>query len=254
MARSLMKYIYISLGLLAIDAAISMGLVTRMVVFLHFWGAGPFEIANPPGTTPSTYMLNGHPAGLLVDQGHTTNGAGGTALVLVGFGGILALWLEHRSRTKHGKSSPVFYVWAITVVLSWLLTLTALIYTYVVTAMTQNQSIDPAVAVQNAGQPYPDDWWTPETWYTAVLGLTLSNESDYDLIRNNLRLMRGWRYNLIPLFILGFILMDLVILEVLRTRKAGAKGGYGRAPSGEHHQIEKDNKGQMDAAQHPLNA
>ncbi|KAK3387201.1 hypothetical protein B0H63DRAFT_152617 [Podospora didyma] len=229
-SRPLIKYIYGALLLLAIDAAISLSLVSSMVAFLHGRASRPFEVAYPAG---SRFNLAGHPANLLVDQGHTTNGAGGTALVLVGFGGILALWLEHRSRTAYGKSSVAFYIWTTVTILSWLLTLTALIYVFVVTATTANQTIDLSVASRNAAPAkYPDNDWTPENWFIAMLALPLVYEADRNAINYNLRLMRGWRYNIIPLFLLGFVLIDLVILEILRVRKS--KGGmYGRTASGD---------------------
>ena len=90
-----MHYIAVVLILLAIDAAVNLALTSSMVAFLHKGGQGPFEVAYPAG---STFQLAGHPANLLVNQGHTTNGANGTALVLVGFGGVIAMSLEHRSR------------------------------------------------------------------------------------------------------------------------------------------------------------
>lgn len=102
--KSLLNPICFVLLLLAIDAAISLGLVSSMVAFMHGYGNGPFEVAYPQG---SGFLLAGHPAGLVTNQGHTTNAAGGTALVLVGFGGVIALFLERRSRTKVSKLSQV---------------------------------------------------------------------------------------------------------------------------------------------------
>lgn len=57
-------------------------------------------------------------------------------------------------------------------------------------------------------------------------------------IRQNLRIQAGWRYNLIALFIVGFVLMVLVVLEVIATRKN--RGRYGKAASGE---LEKNAEG-----------
>jgi hypothetical protein len=96
-SQSLMKYIYLAVGVLAIDAALEMSLVTSMVAYLHGKGSGPFEVVYPAG---QSFELFGKPSDLWTNQGHTTNGAGGTALVLVGFGGILALVLENQSRKK----------------------------------------------------------------------------------------------------------------------------------------------------------
>jgi hypothetical protein len=97
LSRSLLLPIGFTTFLLAVDAAISLGLVSSMVAFLHHYGRGPFPVANPAG---SYFLLAGEPANLVTDQGHTTNAAGGTALVLVAFGGTIALWLEKRSRKK----------------------------------------------------------------------------------------------------------------------------------------------------------
>lgn len=217
LTRSLLLLIGLATFLLAVDAAISLGLVSSMVGFLHGYGAGPFAVAYPRG---STFLLAGEPATLVTDQGHTANGAGGTALVLVGFGGAIALWLERRSRNKRDKSSPVFYLWAVIVLLSWLLTMAALIYTFVETTLTGGQSIDLAVAARNpAPAKYPDGSWTPENWYAAVLDLPLVSANDRSVISGNLNAMRGWRWNLIPLFLLGFALVVLVALELLRLRR-----------------------------------
>lgn len=57
-------------------------------------------------------------------------------------------------------------------------------------------------------------------------------------IRQNLRIQTGWRYNLIALFIVGFVLMVLVVLEVIATRKN--RGRYGKAALGE---VEKNAEG-----------
>jgi hypothetical protein len=75
-----------------------------MVSFLHGSGGGPFEVAYPAG---STFLLAGKPANLVTNQGHTANAAGGTALILVGAGGLVALLLEKRSR-KVSWCLPMF--------------------------------------------------------------------------------------------------------------------------------------------------
>ncbi|AEO71377.1 030a2135-d6bf-41b3-b0b6-b9dad91b38f4 [Thermothielavioides terrestris] len=216
-SRSLLLPIGLVLSLLFIDAAISLSLVSSMVAFLHTYGGGPFPIEGP---FESTFLLAGEPAHLVVNQGHTTNGANGTVLVLVGFGGCIALWLERRSRRKYDRSSPAFYVWALIVFLSCLLTLTALIYTFVETSKTGSQEIDYSVArATPAPAHYPNDRWTPENWYAAVLELPLVSDDDRRVIQHNLTLMRGWRWNLIPMFLLGFALLSLVVLELLRLRR-----------------------------------
>ena len=98
--------------------------------------------------------------------------------------------------------------------------MSALIYTFVETERTRG-SIDPAsAALFPAPAKYPDGRWTPENWYAAVLELSLViSPEDQDVIARNLRLMRGWRWNLIPLSVLGVVLATLVMLELLRFRR-----------------------------------
>lgn len=86
--------------------------------------------------------------------------------------------------------------------------------------MQSDQNISPTLAIINSPNPYPAHSWTPETWYTAVNKLSLVHDEDHDILTRKLRLMRGWRYNLIPFMILGFILMVLVIVELLRYRRS----------------------------------
>ena len=111
LTRPLLLPIGLTTLILAIDGAVSLGLVSSMVAFLHSSGRGPFGVASPDG---SPFPMAGEPANVVVNQGHTTNAAGGTALVLVGFGGILALWLERRERNKvsrHTLSLTHLFAW-----------------------------------------------------------------------------------------------------------------------------------------------
>lgn len=217
-----------------------------MVAFLHGYGSGPFQVLSGS----STFLLAGHTANLIINQGHTTNGAGGTAPVLVGFGSIIALILERRARNKVNiftthqypfiidclanvlvrQSSTFFYLWAVIVVLSCLLSLSALIYTFVEAGITDNQGVSIAVAQQNvAPARYPLDRWTPENWYLAVLELPLMNARNKNVIIGKLRLIRGWRWNTIPLFLPGLLLAILVAAEVIRGRKVrrgGKENGF----------------------------
>ncbi|KAK5660769.1 hypothetical protein OQA88_12135 [Cercophora sp. LCS_1] len=226
---SLLKYIYVVLGLYVADGIISLSFLSSMVAWLQkSGGAGPFTISYPEG---STFLMSGEPEKLLTNHGHVTNGAGGTAVVLVGFGGLIALLLENKSRNKYGKSSGAFTAWTVMVILSTLLTLTALIYTFVLQSKTGKQVIDLAEALRTAfPAKYDVDSWTPENWYKEVLNLPLTNAWERRWISYNLRIMRGWKYNLIALFVVGFILSTLVIVEQLRIRKSRIQ--YSRAASG----------------------
>lgn len=226
-----------------VDGLIEVGFIGSMVGFLHDRAGKFFTIDAPNGT----FDLHGKPVGLLADQGHTSNGAAGTAIVLVGILGLLTIFLERRRARKVSRDNPfenvkksyistgiltnqpqsstsghsgLFIFWVVMTVLSAMLTLAALIYTFVLTAQTDNQTIDLAVAAANA-EPlaYPLDQWTPENWFIAVLELPLAHESDRSKIQNNLRLMRGWRWNLIPLLILGLTVAALAVWELVGGRR-----------------------------------
>lgn len=100
----------------------------------------------------------------------------------------------------------------------------ALIYTFVETSMTGGQAINLSVVEANqAPAKYPDDRWTPENWYDAVLKLPLVSDDQRRTIGDNVTVMRGWRWNLIPLFLLGFALLVLAVLEVWRVRRRGVR-------------------------------
>ncbi|OCT51750.1 hypothetical protein CLCR_09023 [Cladophialophora carrionii] len=210
--------LYAAMSVLMVDAVIEVAFVGSMVGFLHD-RAGKFFTINAPN---GAFDLHGKPVGLLADQGHTSNGAAGTALVLVGWLGLLTIWYERRRarKTQTTSHSGIFIFWVVMTVLSAMLTLAALIYTFVLTAQTDDQSINLTVAAANA-EPlmYPLDEWTPENWFVAVLALPLAHDSDRSKISNNLRLMRGWRWNLIPLFILGLVVASLAVWELMSSRR-----------------------------------
>jgi hypothetical protein len=81
---------------LMVDSAIELAMISSMVGYLHRSGANryPFEYSGGPASVPAK------PAGLELNQGHTSNGAAGTALVGVCFGGFLILWLERKYARK----------------------------------------------------------------------------------------------------------------------------------------------------------
>ncbi|KEF59207.1 uncharacterized protein A1O9_04051 [Exophiala aquamarina CBS 119918] len=208
----------VAIPILMVDGLIEVGFVGSMVGFLHDRAGKFFTIDAPNGT----FDLHGKPKGILADQGHTSNGAAGTAVVLVGILGLIVIFSERRKARKSSTTghSGLFIFWVVMTVLSAMLTLAALIYTFVLTAQTDDQTIDLAVAAANA-QPlmYPLDNWTPENWFIAVLELPLAHDSDRNTIRKNLRLMRGWRWNLIPLFILGLTVASLAVWQLVGGRR-----------------------------------
>ena len=228
----------VALGVLMIDAVIEVGFIGSMIGFLHD-RAGEFFTIYDNGTGP--FDLHGKPENLLVNQGHTSNGAAGTALILVGVLGFLAISYDKRRfrgeclpvqcddqedrnltavQTQATKHSGIFVFWVVMSVLSAMLTLAALIYTFVLCAQSDNQSIDVTVA---AAYPepkmYPLDNWTPDNWFAAVLDLPLAHDSDRRTIRNHLRLIRGWKFNLISLFMLGLVVAALAMWDLMGGRR-----------------------------------
>ncbi|CAK3811693.1 hypothetical protein MYCFIDRAFT_210690 [Lecanosticta acicola] len=205
-----------TLALLMIDSIVELSLISSMVSWLHRRAGRDFII----DYNNTTFPLHGKPLNLLVDQGHTSNGAAGTAFVLIGLGGILALWLRNY---KLGR--PIYYFWLVMAQLSMLLTLAALIYTFVLTREHEGHAIDIALAASLDNKPYPNmvpypmDKWTPELWFSAVLELSLRERSDRSDIRGHLRVMKGWRWNLIPMFILGLAVAVLAVMEAFVRRR-----------------------------------
>ena len=107
-SRALLPWISLATFLLAADAIVSLALVSSMVAFLHGFGRGPFHVVAPDddGSGSKAFLFSGEPVHLVTNTGHVTNGAGGTALVLVGFGGLIALIVEWRSRGRDKVHSP----------------------------------------------------------------------------------------------------------------------------------------------------
>jgi hypothetical protein len=87
----------VALILLMIDSAIELALISSMVGYLHRSGANkyPFDL-----DSDTSAVIHAKPAGLLLNEGHTSNGAAGTSLVLICFGGFLVLLRERRRKLK----------------------------------------------------------------------------------------------------------------------------------------------------------
>ena len=133
---------------------------------------------------------------------------------------------HHKTNTQQNHSyrpSRIYLTWTIFTLISALLTLAALIYTFVVTHQTNNQSINLATAAANNDLPYPLDSWTPENWYKAVLKLSFVDPSEKNSIRTNVHLMEGWRWNLIPLFLLGVAVCALAFLNLIKERSGSRR-------------------------------
>jgi hypothetical protein len=103
--------------------------------------------------------------------------------------------------------------------LAVLFTLSALIFVFVVTYQTTDQSIRLPIAANNEGQNYDEFKWTPETWFKAVLDLPLADQDKRDEIDSKVTNMVAWRWMLIPIFIVDIIAFGVTTLAWVRQRK-----------------------------------
>jgi len=207
------------LAVLMIDCLLEVGFIGSTVGFLH--KDGLYQIVGGK-------LLDAKPVGMMVNQGHTSNGAAGTALILVGLLGLLVLGGRGFIERKFPRYLiPIYTFWVVISVLSFLLTFAALIYVFVVCHQTSGQTIDINNPSLTTGAHYPLDKWTPQTWYTAVLQLQFVNQSDRDNVTNHLHLMNGWKWNLIPIFILELVALVLIIMEYMKVRQARSYGSVG---------------------------
>lgn len=182
----------------------------------------------------STIAISGTPANLSVNQGHTSNGASGTAFVVIGCCGTFALWLRGR-KSYHDKGLAGFLgrgwyrLWLALNVPALLLTLGALAYTFAVTRAHQGQRIDLSVVQGLDGAAYPLLEWTPQNWFDALLKLDLAEGHDRDDIESHYKIARGWEFNLIPFFIVQLVQTGLALVEAVRMRRTDRLDGRGDA-------------------------
>ncbi|KAI1338871.1 hypothetical protein F5Y15DRAFT_100338 [Xylariaceae sp. FL0016] len=215
----------IAIALLLLDSVIELSLISATVAWLNrVVTQRPFYFRSGA----DTYALSGVPSHLLVDQGHTSNGAAGTAFVLTGLGGVLALVL--RSRAQYGSrggfaafSRGVYYLWLALNIPALLLTMGALGYVFTVTNANRH-SIDATVAAGLDGSPYPLHTWTPQTWFDAVRKLDLTERRDE--VQTHVNVIWGWQWNLIPLFLLQLFETMVAVWEFLGWRRQTQQMGY----------------------------
>lgn len=218
----------VAIGLLMVVSIIELSLVSATVGFLSQRAKGTFDIK----TGDSTFPISGEPAKLIVDQGHTSNGASGTAFIVIGCCGILALWLRSRP-SYHTKSSVGLFsrgwyrLWLGLNIPALLLTLGALAFTFAVANAHNGQRIDLSVAEGLNGKAYSSETWTPQNWFDALLKLDLASHTDRNDIQRIHRIARGWQYNLIPFFIVQLAQTVLAYLEAVRKRKIDKQYTYG---------------------------
>jgi hypothetical protein len=126
---------------------------------------------------------------------------------------------------RQGLSKRLYHAWIASTMVSAVLTLAALIYTFVLTNAHKGQTIDIGLAISLDNRPfpnqvaYPEQFWTPENWFSAVLELPLVDMHQRENIAQHLTIMRAWRWNLIPLFVLGLALSAAAIVDAWTTRR-----------------------------------
>ncbi len=213
-------FVAIGLGVLMIDSLVEMGFIASTVRFLNTGADGPYTV-NYKG---STFQLASKPANLEVNQGHTANGAAGTALILVGLCGLIALFLRNRPGYAASRVSVFWYrAWLVLTVPAVLLSLAALIYVSIVTAAADRQTIDVALAAGLAGgAKYPALTWTPQSWYAAVLNLPLADAAQVSTISTQWKVMQGWRINIRPLFVIQIAVTGLAWADMWGRRSWSA--------------------------------
>ncbi|KAI3397406.1 hypothetical protein diail_10737 [Diaporthe ilicicola] len=217
-----------SMGLLMVVSIIELSLISATVGFLSQRAKGTFDVES----NGSTFPISGEPADLIVDQGHTSNGASGTAFIIIGCCGFLALWLRSRpsyhTKSSAGLFSRVWYrLWLGFNAPALLLTLGALAFTFAVANAHKGQRIDLSVAKGLNGDAYTAQKWTPQNWFDALLKLDLASHTDRNDVQRIYRISRGWQYNLIPFFIVQLAQTVLAFLEAMRKRKADKMYTYG---------------------------
>ncbi|KAI1322082.1 hypothetical protein F5Y16DRAFT_413493 [Xylariaceae sp. FL0255] len=161
-----------------IDSIIELSLISSIVAWLNLTASQSewqFTIAD------ATYSVSSLPKKLIVDHSHTTNGAAGTAFVVVALGRLLALCLRHLSLS----------------ILALFLTTNALIYIFTLTNSHTGQRID-----------------TLEL--SAVLRLDLVQRQKE--IRSQLAIINSWQYNLIVMFLIQLSQTVLALVEYFSWR------------------------------------
>lgn len=58
----------------------------------------------------------------------------------------------------------------------------------------------------------------PENWTKAMLALPLINQTDINYLNHWLKVMEGWKWNLIPMFLLGLVVASLSVVRCVQQR------------------------------------
>jgi hypothetical protein len=79
--------------------------------------------------------------------------------------------------------------------------LSAFIFVFVVTYQTSGQHISEPIVSNTVGINYPYHYWTPETWFKAVLNLPLADGAQHAEMKTRVGCMVAWRWMLLPLLL-----------------------------------------------------
>ncbi|KOS16911.1 hypothetical protein ESCO_004831 [Escovopsis weberi] len=215
-----------AIGLLMLTSLLELAFISATVSWLHRTAHGTLQIHTSPSSS-SSFDLAWKPRTLMLDQGHTANGAAGTALILVGVGGIVVFWLRARPSALSSRLSAwVSPAWVALGAVSCLLTTAALAYVLAVTDAHAGQEIDLSVARAldaSRAEKYPLFSWTPQGWFSAVLRLDVADAQVRSDIALHLAIIHGWECNLVVLFALHVVTTVLIVLDFLDWRRQRPK-------------------------------
>ena len=203
-----------------------------MVGYLHRSGANEYPF-NYQGSI-AAYTIHSKPVGLLLNEGHTANGAAGSGIIF-SLAGLGLAWSVRRGRRRDngGKASTLLFSFAILMSVYFIFVTAALAYVFWLTRSTSGQAIDKALAASlNGAGPaaaYPLDQWTPENWFKAMLDLPLSDPTDISYVRGWLRVIEGWKWNLIPMMLVSCVVAVVSWGSVREDRRIASGGGKGYA-------------------------
>ncbi|KAL1969197.1 hypothetical protein VTN77DRAFT_451 [Rasamsonia byssochlamydoides] len=206
-------------SILFIFAGVQLGLISDTVGFLHIQKTEvrTYPIVESSGDA-TTFLLNALPANLIVDHGHTTNAAAGWGVVL-SLAGLLGVWFLFQPRFSSRLRFKLLLAMTICLTSLTLLTLAAFIYTFIVTYQTRNQTISLPVAIGQSPLPYQLNSWTPETWYRAVLQLSIADKSVADTLRFHYHEMAAWRWWILPYLLVSAFTLGCTAVHALQQRR-----------------------------------
>jgi hypothetical protein len=104
--------------------------------------------------------------------------------------------------------------------LAILFTLSAFIFVFVVTYQTTGQHIREPVASNTIGINYPEFYWTPETWFKAVLDLPLVDQAQRNEMHGKVTIMVAWRWMLFPILLADAVAFGFAMMAWLKQRRS----------------------------------